>query len=61
MPQKLKVTRPATDEGLATVRKSRLNRYGQERLTAVQMAQQSEWKIASIDKALSRGTATISR
>ncbi len=61
MPQKLKVTGPATDEELAAARKSRLNRHDQERLIAVQMAQQGEWKIASIAKALSRGTATISR
>ena len=61
MPQKLKVTGPATDEELAAARQCRLNRHDQERLIAVQMAQQSEWKIAQIAKALSRGTATISR
>ncbi len=61
MPQKLKVTGPATDEELAAARQSRLNRHDQERLIAVQMAQQSEWKIAEIAKALSRGPATISR
>jgi hypothetical protein len=38
MPQKLKVTGPATDEELAAARKSRLNRHDQERLIAVQMA-----------------------
>ena len=61
MPQKLKVTVPATDEELAAARKSRLNRHDQERLIAVQMAQQGEWKVAAIAKALSRGIATISR
>ena len=61
MSQKLKVTVPATDEEPAAARKSRLNRHDQERLIDVQMAQQGEWKIASIAKSLSRGTATISR
>ena len=61
MPQKLKMTGAATDEELAAARKSRLNRHDQGRLIAVQMAQQGEWKIALIAKALSRGTATISR
>ena len=61
MPQKLKVTGPATDEQLVAARQSRLDRHDQERLIAMQMAQQGEWKIAQIAKALSRGEATISR
>ena len=52
MPQKLKVTGPATDEQLVAARESRLDRHDQERLIAMQMAQQGEWKIASIAKAI---------
>ena len=42
MPQRLKVTGPATDEELVTARKSRLNRHDQERLIAVHMDLQGE-------------------
>ncbi len=61
MPQRLKVEGPTLPEEVAAARQSHANPHGQERLLAVEMAQQGGWRIADIAKALGRGSATIGR
>jgi transposase len=61
MPQKLKLTGSATPEELVVARKTYLDRHDQERLIAVQMAQDGDFKRADIAKAIGRSTVTIGR
>ena len=61
MPQRLKVEGQTPPEEVAAARQSRANPHDQERLLAVEMAQQGGWRIADIAKALGRGSATIGR
>lgn len=61
MPQKLRVDGPATVDELRAVRQSQKDPHDQERLIAIQMAQQNCFRITDIALALGRSTATIVR
>ncbi len=61
MPQKLKVDGQPTPDALRLARQSHKNPHDQERLIAMQMAQQDRFRIRDIALALGRSTATIVR
>jgi transposase len=61
MPQKLKVDGPATPDELRAARVWQTDRHDQERLIAMQMAQEGRFRISDIAAALGRSTATIVR
>lgn len=61
MPKRLKVEGPSSAEEVATARKQAKDSRQVERLLAIQMAQQGDFRIKDIAKALRRGHATIER
>lgn len=61
MPKRIKVEEPATPEEGETAYKASTDRYERGRLLALKMAQQGEWTVAQIAKAIGRGCSTIFR
>ena len=61
MPKKVKVGGPATPEDIAAAYHQCTNPYDFTRLVALEMAQQGEWTLAEIAKALGKDRTTIVR
>ena len=61
MPQKLKLNGPATLEEIQAARKTCPDPHAQERLLAIQMAQQGQLTMQQIAQAIGKGRSTIGR
>ena len=61
MPKKVKVSGSATPEDIAAAYQKCTNHHDYTRLLALEMAQQAQWTLAEIGKALGKHRATIAR
>jgi len=61
MPKKIKVGGPATAEDIEAAYRQSTNPHDWTRLLALEMAQQGEWTLAEIARALGKHRATIAR
>ena len=61
MPKKTKVSGTATASEVKAAYKGSVNPHNQKRLIALQMAQQGEWVLVEIGRAIGKGRSTVGR